>query len=185
MPFDGEDRTIDEVLARVRGPEREERLSAYEALFTALEPQTPVLAHVYDSLVADRLVLDRVRGYKDPREPRDLDNELPSAAVDVLLAAVERHHHLAHRWFRHKAKLLGLEKLSLGDQYAPLGSTRAVAYEDATSLVARRSTTSRRASATSRAASTATTASTPSRARASAGARSAPRSPRTRCRTSC
>jgi oligoendopeptidase F len=135
VPFDGADRTIDEVLARVRNPEREVRLSAYEALFTALEPQTPVLAHVYDSLVADRLVLDRVRGYAFPREPRDLENELPSAAVDNLLAAVERHHHLAHRWFRHKARLLGLDKLSLGDQYAPLGSTRAVAYEDATSLV--------------------------------------------------
>ena len=135
VPFDGQDRTIDEVLARVRGPVREQRLAAYEALFTALEPQTPILAHVYDSLVADRLVLDRVRGYTQPREARDLDNELPSKAVDVLLSAVERHHHLAHRWFRHKAKLLGLEKLSLGDQYAPLGSTRAVAYDDATSLV--------------------------------------------------
>ena len=135
VPFDGEDRTIDEVLARVRGPVRETRLAAYEALFTALEPETPVLAHIYDSLVADRLVLDRVRGYKHPREPRDLDNEIPSEAVDVLLSAVERHHHLAHRWFRHKAKLLGLEKLSLGDQYAPLGSTRAVPYTDATSIV--------------------------------------------------
>jgi oligoendopeptidase F len=136
VPFDGADRTIDEVMARVRNPERQVRLSAYDALFTALEPETPVLAHVYDSLVADRLVLDRVRGYKHPREPRDLDNELPSEAVDVLLAAVERHHHLAHRWFSHKARLLGLDKLALGDQYAPLGSTRAVAYEDAKSLVA-------------------------------------------------
>ena len=137
VPFDGEDRTIDEVLARVRVPERETRLAAYEALFTALEPQTPVLAHVYDSLVADRLVLDRVRGYSHPRESRDLGNELPSEAVDVMLAAVERHHHLAHRWFRHKARLLGLDKLSLGDQYAPLGSTRPVSYDDATSLVER------------------------------------------------
>jgi oligoendopeptidase F len=135
VPFEGEDRTIDEVMARVRGPVRETRLAAYEALFTALEPHTPVLAHVYDSLVADRLVLDRVRGYSQPREPRDLDNEIPSAAVDVLLAAVERHHHLAHRWFRHKAKLLGLGTLALGDQYAPLGSTRPVSYEDATALV--------------------------------------------------
>ena len=55
------------------------------------------------------------RSERDPREPRDLDNEIPSDAVDVLLSAVERHHHLAHRWFRHKANLLGLEKLSLGD----------------------------------------------------------------------
>jgi oligoendopeptidase F len=136
VPFDGADRTIDEVLARARGPERETRLAAYDALFTALEPETPVLAHIYDSLVADRLVLDRVRGYGHPRQARDLANELPSEAVDVLLAAVERHHHLAHRWFRHKAKLLGLEKLALGDQYAPLGSTSAVSYEEATSLVA-------------------------------------------------
>ena len=186
IPFDGEDRTIDEVLARVRGPVREQRLAAYEALFTALEPQTPILAHVYDSLVADRLVLDRVRGYSHPREPRDLDNEIPSAAVDVLLAAVERHHHLAHRWFRHKAKLLGLDKLALGDQYAPLGSTRAVAYDDATVARRRRA---RRLLAAHRRRRPRPLPRQPHRRRAarraSAAARSAPRSPRTRCRTSC
>ena len=36
---------------------------ALETLYEALEPQTPVLAHCYDSLVGDRLVLDRLRGY--------------------------------------------------------------------------------------------------------------------------
>ena len=133
VPFEGEDRTIDEVLARVRGPVREQRLCGLRGAL-----------HGARAADADRSPTSTTRSSptgscstacaatRTRASARDLDNEIPSAAVDVLLAAVERHHHLAHRWFRHKAKLLGLDKLALGDQYAPLGSTRAVAYDDAT-----------------------------------------------------
>src|SRR5436305_905646 len=80
--------TIDETLAFVRDEHRPTRIAAYEAVFSALEPHTPILAHVYDTLVGDRLVLDKVRGYGGPRESRDLANELPVAAVDAMLAAI-------------------------------------------------------------------------------------------------
>jgi oligoendopeptidase F len=135
IPFEDRDRTIDELLAFVRDTRRERRISAYEALFSALEPHTPTLAHVYDTLVGDRLVLDRVRRYSGPREARDLANELPTAAVDGLLAAVERNYPLAHRWWRRKAELLGVDRLVLADQYAPLGEGRRIEWSDATEAV--------------------------------------------------
>ena len=51
-------------------------------------------------------------------------NELPPAAVDAMLAASSDAYPLAHRWWRRKAQLLGLDQLYLADQYAPLGEGR-------------------------------------------------------------
>ena len=73
----------------------------------ALEPWTPILAHCYDSLVADRLVLDRLRGYDEPMAARHLDNELDPAAVEAMMRAIEGRYGIAQQWFRHKAGLLG------------------------------------------------------------------------------
>ena len=152
VPFDGEDRTIDEVLARVRGPVRETRLAAYEALFTALEPETrrararattrwsPIVSCSI-ACAGTSTRAKRATSTTSCRARPWTSCSRPSSA----------HHDLAHRWFRHKAKLLGLEKLALGDQYAPLGSTRAGRLRRR--HVARRRarwTTSRRASARSR-----------------------------------
>jgi oligoendopeptidase F len=52
-----------------------------------------------------------------------------------MLAAVERHYPLAQRWFRVKAGLLGLPRLHLADQYAPLGEARGVDYAEARGLI--------------------------------------------------
>jgi oligoendopeptidase F len=135
IPFEGRDRTLDETLAFVRDDRRETRIAAYEAVFETLEPHTPVLAHVYDTLVGDRLVMDRVRSYGGPREARDLSNELPPAAVDAMLSAIEDAYPLAHRWWRRKARILGLDRLVLADQYAPIGEGRRFDWDEATGTV--------------------------------------------------
>ena len=139
VPFDdgtgARDHTVDELLAYVHDPRRELRLAALETLYTALEPRTPVLAHCYDTLVADRLVQDRLRSYSSPIEPRHLDNELDPAAVEAMMTAIERRYGIAQRWFRRKAELLGLPRLHLADQYAPLGEGRTIAYDESRATV--------------------------------------------------
>ncbi len=140
-PFDSGDgeepHTIDRLLACVRNPDRGLRLRALDTLYEALEPQTPVLAHCYDTLVGDRLSMDRLRGYAGPMELTHLRNELPGAAVDHMMAAVEDHYGLAQRWFRAKAGLLGLERLHLADQYAPIGEARTVLFPEARDIIER------------------------------------------------
>jgi oligoendopeptidase F len=135
IPFDGRDHTISELLALVRAPERPTRINAYDTLFAALEPHAGVQAQVYDSVVADRLAMDRIRGYDGPRAARDLSNELSPAVVDAMLDAVERHYPLAHRWWAHKTRLLGVDKMVLADQYAPLGTGRPIDYREAVETV--------------------------------------------------
>ncbi len=141
VPFDAgegdgvEPHTIDRLLAHVRNPNRDLRKHALEALYDGLGPHRDTLAHVYDTLVADRLAMDKLRDYAGPMDPTHLRNELPAGVVEGMMDAVERHYPLAHRWFRVKAGILGLDQLELHDQYAPIGEARAVDYPEATRLI--------------------------------------------------
>ena len=139
VDFDGGDgpepHTIDRLLAHVRNPDRALRQRALETLYVGLKPQTETLAQVYDTLVGDRLATDKLRGYGDPMDRTHLNNELDGAVVNRMMEAVEAHYGLAQRWFRAKAKILGLERLELWDQYAPIGNGRAVDYLEARTLV--------------------------------------------------
>ncbi|WP_217912912.1 M3 family oligoendopeptidase [Miltoncostaea marina] len=141
VPFDAGDgegeqpHTIDRLLALVRHPGRDVRRRALETLYEGLAPHADTLSHCYDTLVGDRLAMDKLRGYGGPMEPTHLRNELPGPVVEAMLDAVERHYGIAHRWFRVKAGLLGLERLELHDQYAPIGEARAVAYPEAQRLI--------------------------------------------------
>ncbi len=135
-PGDGaRDHTIDELLANMYSTDRPLRMRTLETLYGALEPLTPVLAHCYDSLVADRLVDDRLRSFDGPMAQRNLSNELENAAVDAMMAAIESRHSIAHRWYRRKAELLGIPKLHLSDQYAPLDEGRPFSYDESRAIV--------------------------------------------------
>lgn len=139
VPFDAgegeEPHTIDRLLAHVRDPRREIRIAALDTLYAGLEPHAPVLAHCYDTLVGDRLAMDRLRGYASPMDPTHLRNEVPGPVIDRMLDAVERHYHLAHRWFQAKARILGLERLALADQYAPVGEARGVDFVETRDII--------------------------------------------------
>ena len=119
----------------MRDPDRELRRRALETLYEALAPHADTLAHSYDTLVGDRLAMDRLRHYSSPMEPTHLRNELPGEVVNRMLDAVERHYPIAHRWFRVKAGILGVERLELHDQYAPVGEFRPVDYPEALRLI--------------------------------------------------
>ena len=58
-----------------------------------------------------------------------------AAVVTDMMEAVESRYPLAQRWFRAKAEALGLDVLALGDQYAPMGESRPVGYDEGRALV--------------------------------------------------
>ncbi|MCU0307576.1 MAG: M3 family oligoendopeptidase [Thermoleophilia bacterium] len=139
-PFDAgegeEPHTIDRLLAHVRNPDRDVRLRALDTLYGALDPHAGVLAHCYDTLVADRLAMDGLRSYPGPMELTHLRNEVPGEAVERMMDAVEGHYGLAQRWFGVKARILGLERLHLADQYAPVGAeARTVRFGEARAII--------------------------------------------------
>ncbi len=112
--------TLSEVLALVHDPDRGIRRRAHEALFQELSRQDLVLTFVYDTLVQDQLTTDRLRRFPHPMAERHLSNEIDDQAVEQMMAATEANYETAQRYFRLKARLLGLPRLALYDQYAPL-----------------------------------------------------------------
>ncbi|HTM68477.1 MAG TPA: M3 family oligoendopeptidase [Candidatus Binatia bacterium] len=81
---------------------------------------------------------DRERGYKHPMEARNKSSRIPDAVVETLhKAVVEGAGPLARRYYRLKAKLLGLETLKWSDRNAPMpfADTSTVPWDKAVATV--------------------------------------------------
>jgi oligoendopeptidase F len=120
---DGEERSLseEEVLALLYDPQRERRREAARALSEGLRANARVLGFIFNTLVQDKSVGDRLRGYATPMASRHLANEIEPESVDSLLTACAGRYALVARYYRLKAKLLGLERLTDYDRYAPIG----------------------------------------------------------------
>jgi oligoendopeptidase F len=112
---------LSQILSLLHDPDRSLRRRAMETIYHELSQHGQVLSFIYDTLIQDNLTTDRLRSYRHPMEQRHLSNEIDGAAVKTMLEVAEANYHLAHDYFRLKAKLLGLPQLTLYDQYAPVG----------------------------------------------------------------
>lgn len=116
------DLTLSEVLALMHQPDRDLRKKAWEVLYRTLSQQGNVMTFTYDTLIQDHLTMDRLRRYPDPMLERHLTNEIDGQAVRKMMEVTEANYSIAQDYFRLKARLLKLPRLSLYDQYAPVGS---------------------------------------------------------------
>jgi oligoendopeptidase F len=110
----------EEVLSHLYEADREQRQRAADALTRGLREHQRLLAFVFNTLVQDKATRDRLRRYAAPIDSRNLANEIDAATVQALMTACERRHGLVQRYYRLKAKLLGLEVLYDYDRYAPI-----------------------------------------------------------------
>src|SRR5664279_5261538 len=60
---------------------------------------------------------------------------LDDEAAEAMLTATEESYGIGHKWFDAKARLLGLDRLALADQYAPIGEARAFSWPEAVEVV--------------------------------------------------
>lgn len=107
-------------------PERELRKQAHDVFYSALESKGSVLTFIYETLVQDKLTMDRLRHYDDPMAARHLGNEVDPEAVEQMMRVTAEHYPIAHEFFALKGKLLSIQPLKIYDQYAPFGGDVAV-----------------------------------------------------------
>jgi oligoendopeptidase F len=130
---DGRRMTRDELMSYAFSPRPEVREAAYQELYRVYSQEANVLGQIYANIVRDwyneQVVL---RGYPSPIAVRNLDNDIPDRAVQVLLEVSRQNAGIFQRYFRLKAGWLGMERLRRYDVYAPLAtSDRKIAYPDA------------------------------------------------------
>jgi oligoendopeptidase F len=116
----GEKVALDVALSRLALPDRQLRREAAEAVTSALAPELRTRAFVFNTLLADKATDDRLRRYPHWLAARNLANEASDESVQALLKAVRGRYEIARRWYRLKAKLLGLERLADYDRMAAI-----------------------------------------------------------------
>src|SRR5262249_36173235 len=72
------------------------------------------------TLVRDHRSDCEMRKFASPMGPRHLANEISDEVVEALMSAAERHYGTVQRYYRLKARLLGLDQLEDYDRYAEL-----------------------------------------------------------------
>lgn len=105
-------------LSLLQHPDRDARSTAATAVTESLAPGLRTRAFVYNTLLLDKSVDDRLRSYPDWVSSRNLANEATDESVQALIDAVVGRYDIAHRWYSAKAKVLGLERLADYDRMA-------------------------------------------------------------------
>jgi oligoendopeptidase F len=118
LPDATEPVALEVAMARLFSPDRELRRDTAERVTTALQPGLRTRAFAFNTLLADKMVEDRLRKYPHWLASRNLANEASDESVEALLQAVRARNEVPRRWYRLKAKLLGLDRLADYDRLA-------------------------------------------------------------------
>ncbi len=109
------------------------RERTFKALYATYEDQAPILGQIYQTIVRDwhNENVD-LRKFASPLSVRNLRNDIPDAVVNVLLEVAEKNVGIFQRYYRMKAKWLGMEKVRRYDIYAPIAkSDKSFPYDEA------------------------------------------------------
>ena len=120
LQFGEAKRTEEEVLADLYCRDRKVRRKAADELTEGLQSQLHILTHIFNTLLADKMISDRLRSYPSWVNSMNLANELEDATVEVLIEAATSRYDLVRRYYTVKRQLLGLDELRDYDRYAPL-----------------------------------------------------------------
>jgi oligoendopeptidase F len=118
MPRAAEPVALDVALSNLMSGDRDVRRETAEAVSAALAPGLRTRAFLFNTLLADKATDDRLRRYPSWLAARNLANEASEESVQALIEAVRGRYEIARRWYRLKARLLGVEKLADYDRMA-------------------------------------------------------------------
>ncbi|NPA94558.1 MAG: M3 family oligoendopeptidase [Thermodesulfobacteria bacterium] len=132
-----EERTQEEVLKDLYVPDREVRKKASEEFTEGLKKEILVFTHTFNTVLADKMIEDRLRKYPNWISSMNLANELKDETVDGLIEAVTSRYDIVERYYLLKRKILGLDELYDYDRYAPLPwlPQRSVSWQEAKEIV--------------------------------------------------
>ncbi len=120
----------------IQGADPDLRAAAYQELYRVYGEDAPILGQMYQTLIRDwRAENVEMRKFPSPISARNLVNDLPDEVVDTLLEVCKANVGLFQRYFKLKAKWLGVEKLRRYDVYAPVAkATKTYDFDTAVNL---------------------------------------------------
>lgn len=139
LEVDGElkELTRGELMVYARSHDPQLRAAAYQELYRVYGMDGIILGQMYQTLVRDwhNENVD-LRHFTSPLAVRNLANDIPDDVVDTLLDVCRANSSVFQRFFRLKARWLGVEHLRRYDIYAPVVKTeRKYTFEQAASMI--------------------------------------------------
>ena len=135
---DGEELTLEPTLNKLQDADGTVRRKAAEALAATFAQNLRTFTLITNTLSKDKEISDRWRGFKDIADSRHLANRVERSVVDALASAVrDAYPRLSHRYYRMKARWLGMDEMNHWDRNAPLPETpkATIAWDDAKNTV--------------------------------------------------
>jgi oligoendopeptidase F len=133
-----EELNLEATLNLLTDTDRAKREAAARALAVVFDRNIKLFARVHNTLAKEKEVEDRWRKMPTPQTGRHLSNHVEPEVVEALRnAVVAAYPKLSHRYYRLKAKWMGLEKLQVWDRNAPLPieTPKTVDWDSATRMV--------------------------------------------------
>jgi oligoendopeptidase F len=125
-----------QALSLLQHPDAALREESAEKVTRALAPGLRTRAYIYNTLMLDKKVDDRLRGYPTWISSRNLANEASDESVQTLIDAVVARYDIPQRWYRLKAKVLGMDTLRDFDRMASVAqSATSIGWTEATHIV--------------------------------------------------
>ncbi len=128
--------TRGELMKLAYSPNPDHRRNAYQELYRVYGDDAPILGQMYQTVTRDWKSenLD-LRKFESAISVRNLGNDISDEVVDTLLGVSEENTRIFQRFFKMKAKVLGMDKLRRYDIYAPVAkSTKEYSYDKAVAL---------------------------------------------------
>ncbi len=118
VEVDGTSMSLEEGLSRLQSPDRAVRRASAEAVTAALAPGLRTRAFVFNTLLLDKSIDDRLHHYDSWIASRNLSNEASDESVEALVTAVQARYDIPQRWYALKAQLLGVDRIADYDRMA-------------------------------------------------------------------
>jgi oligoendopeptidase F len=128
--------TLEEIRALRQHPDAKVRQRAMKTVLDTFKDNKLIFTNIFNNIIKDFNINKDTRNYPSPISVMNINNDLDDKSVQALIDVTTESYSLVQRYYKLKKKMLGLEKLTLADIYAPLPDvSKKYSYEESKQLV--------------------------------------------------
>jgi len=114
---------LSEILEAINSTDKKVRDAAGVALNDIFAKHAPAAEYELNSVLHNKKVTDELRGFSRPDMSRHLADDIDTEVVDSLIESVTSRFDISQRFYKLKAKLLGVEKLQYHERNVDYGNS--------------------------------------------------------------
>lgn len=123
VKWKGQELTIDAARSLLRRSSQKDRTKLHALTQEKLESVSDFAESELNAVVTDKKIEDELRGYEKPYSATVMRYQNDERVVETLVDTVTKSFSIAHDFYKIKASLLGMKKLTLADYASDVGKT--------------------------------------------------------------